>query len=77
MSSKVYEERDYALDMDSLTIRYKSHVSYPRKSALFIKGNHLKPTLKRKKIFTLNFVLLVFFLQILKLEMTIFMIHNC
>jgi hypothetical protein len=49
MSSKVYEESDYALDVDSLTIRYKSHVSYPRKSALIIKGNHLKLTLRKKR----------------------------
>ena len=30
MSSKIYEESDYGLDLDLLIISYKIHVSFPR-----------------------------------------------
>ena len=34
MSSKIYVESGYVLNLDLLTIVYKSHVSYPRRSGL-------------------------------------------
>ena len=36
MSSKNYEESGYFLDLDAITVSYKSHVSYPIRSGLHL-----------------------------------------
>ena len=42
MSSEIYEESDYGLDLDLLTILYKIHVSFPRNGGVG-KCDHLWP----------------------------------
>ena len=42
MSSKKNDESGYDLDLDLLTISYYSHVSYPKRSGLLGKNNHLR-----------------------------------
>jgi hypothetical protein len=37
------EESDYGLEVDLLTVLFLSHVSYPRRSGLVEKSNHLRP----------------------------------
>ena len=43
MSSKNYEEISYSLDLDLLTLSYKSCVSYPTRRGLVRKSNNLRP----------------------------------
>ena len=43
MSSIFFTKNDYDLNLDLLTILYSSHVSYPSRSGLVEKTNHLRP----------------------------------
>ena len=43
MNSKSYEESEYGLDLDLLTISYQLQISYPRRSGLVEKNSHLRP----------------------------------